>query len=168
MQGEVEQFISRLVGLQISQVSNVKLTGVIWCIYSMLFLCSCMKYDGGILSPCCLCCIPLTFRTSAHVFVLSAGAVCPVTVINEFVLEVGAAIREVRWGAPRLGFHVNEILDLRQDKDNSNAFPSFSFLSLPFILLPSPSLSCAALPPLFPSSCLTHVLCLWTGVLSQF
>lgn len=39
----------------------------------------------------------------------------------------------------RLGSHVNEILDLRRDKDNSNAFPSFSFLPLPFILSPLPS-----------------------------
>lgn len=30
--------------------------------------------------------------------VVSACALCPVTAINEFVFEVGAAIREVWWG----------------------------------------------------------------------
>lgn len=42
-------------------------------------------------------------------------------------VEVGAALRGVLWGWwLRLDFHVNEILDLRQDKDNSDAFSLFS------------------------------------------
>lgn len=79
------------------------------------------------LIKCVLFYLFIYFLTIALVLPLLALH-APEQLINEFVLEVGVAIREVFWGE-RLGSHVNEILDLSGDKDSSNTFLFLSFFS---------------------------------------
>lgn len=109
------------------------------------------------------------------VCVLSGCTACPVTVINEFVLEVGGgehkgSVVVVLGGQLRSGSHVNEILDLRQGQQQR--FSLFFSHCLLFQHTPHhhllyfsfrPSLHCAPLPVSLPCPLSLRELCIWRG-----
>lgn len=93
------------------------------------------------------------------VCVLSGCAACPVTVINEFVLEVGGgehkgSVVVVLGGQLRSGSHVNEILDLRQGQQQRFSLFFSHCLLFQHPPPPPPLFLLSSFPPLCSPSCL--------------
>lgn len=113
----------------------------------------------------------MTFRTSAYVivclYVVSACTACSVTVINEFVFGVGAAIREVWWWGVCWDWAPMLMRSLTWDETRTTAmlFPLSLFSHCLTSFFPSSSLhlSLSFRPSSIVLSFLSHspVLCLW-------